>query len=463
MTPANAHATVAAPYRYRRNDDTKEGVSSASARLRALATMSGSLTDALDPSDAAQIVEETALVALGATSAVVVTLGHFPPEPFSTVKLSPSKDAALHLVHAVGVPDEVKAALKELPLNAPVPLAEVARSGEALFLKSPKELRSSGEWGKAMLRADAHAAAIVPVWANGEMRGVLALAWPAPQEFDDDDCAFVLTLGVMCAQALLRSHLRAAEFKAREIAERANVSKANFLTMISHELRTPLNAMIGYSELISQGIDGPLTSKQSDHLGRMQDSSSHLLSLIEELLGHARLEAGAETVEPEPVQLLEMIESTLLLVTPLAEQKGIQIRVERSEKPIELFTDPRKLRQILVNLLANAIKFTEKGDVVLLVDVLGTEVPVKILFKVTDTGRGMSEDTQSHIFDAFWQADPEATLKGGSTGLGLPIARQLTRLLGGDLTIETSAPGTGSTFAVRLPLRFDPLGPNSAA
>jgi signal transduction histidine kinase len=454
MRPTAAAGTVPPPFRYRRSDDAG-GKSSASSRLRALATLSGSLTDALDPDDAAKLVEDTALGALGATSAVVVTLGRFPPEHAVAGRPTPPKDASLHLIHAVGVPDEVRAALEEVPLSAPVPLAEVARSGEAIFMRTEQDLRAWEDWGRAMIEANAKAAAIVPVWANGEMRGVLALAWPTPQEFDDDDCAFVLTLGVMCAQALLRSHLREEESKARQAAERANIAKANFLTMISHELRTPLNAMIGYSELISEGIDGPLTSSQSDHLGKMQQSSSHLMTLIEELLGHARLEAGAERVEPEPVRLIDMIESTLTLVRPLAEQKGIGIRVESSDKSIELFTDPRKLRQILVNLLANAVKYTDEGDVELLVHILGAEVPVKIVFTVTDTGLGMSAGVQAHIFDAFWQADPNATLTSGSTGLGLPIARQLVRLLGGDLVIAGSIPGAGSTFVVTLPLRYE--------
>ena len=455
MTTGSQPTTIPPTYHYQRRDESGDGISRASARLRALATLSGSLTDALDLNEAAKLVEQAALGALGASSAVVVTLGRFPPEPGSQ-QGSPPADATLYLIHAVGVPDEVKAALQELPLNAPVPLAEVARSGEALFVRSTADLEDLGEWGQAMIREDAQAAAIVPVWANGEMRGVLALAWSSPQDFDDDDCAFVLTLGVMCAQALLRSYLREAETSARRAAERANLSKSNFITMITHELRTPLNAVIGYSELISQGIDGPLTTRQSDHLGKMQQSSGHLLTLIEELLGHARLEAGEETVQPEPVKLIDMIESTLVLVKPLAEHKGIRIRVEASDEPLELFTDPNKLRQILINLLGNAIKFTEIGDVVLLVHVTGTDAPIKIVFKVTDTGHGITPDAQAHIFDAFWQADPTASLKGGGTGLGLPIARQLARLLGGDLEIEASAPGTGSTFVVTLPLRYQP-------
>jgi signal transduction histidine kinase len=224
--------------------------------------------------------------------------------------------------------------------------------------------------------------------------------------------------------------------------------------MISHELRTPMNAVIGYSELIRQGMDGPITARQSDHLERMQASGAHLLELIEELLGYARLEAGRDEVNPEPVQLIEAIESTLDLVRPLADNKGLRIRVERPEEPVELFTDIRKLRQILINLLANAVKFTENGEVILIVHVEGEDTSVKIIFEVTDSGRGVSLDAQAHLFDAFWQRDPESALRGGGTGLGLPIARQLARLLGGDVRLVKSAADMGSTFVVSLPLRY---------
>ena len=441
----------------RRQDGVATNVSWASARLRALATLSGSLTDPLDPDDAARLVEQEAFAALGTTSAVVVTLGHFPPVNEVTQLRRPPKDARLHLVHAIGVTEEISAALRELPLDAPIPFAEVARSGEPLFLESSKDLKSYPEWGAAMIRAGAEASAIVPVWANGELRGVLGLSWPTPHIFDEDERAFVLTLGVMCAQAILRAYLRASESAAREVAERANRSKANFLTMISHELRTPMNAVIGYSELIRAGMDGPVTALQSDHLERMQTSGAHLLDLIEELLGYARLEAGRDEVRPEPVQLLEAVESTLDLIRPLADKKGLRIRVERPPEPVELFTDTRKLRQILVNLLANAVKFTENGEVVLIVYVQGKDAAIKIIFEVTDTGQGMSVDAQAHLFDAFWQLNPDSPLTPGGTGLGLPIARQLARLLGGDVTLLNSSEGVGSTFVVSLPLRYTPV------
>lgn len=428
----------------------------ASSRLRSLATLSGSLTDALNPDEAAKLVEQEALVALGATGAIVVTLGKFPP---AARPASGAADGKLYLVHAIGLPAEIEAALRELSLDAPDPFAEVARSGEAMYLASPADLDRSGEWGQAMIRAGTAAAAIVPVWANGELRGVLGLSWPSVRVFDTDERAFVSTLGVMCAQAILRAVLRASESNAREMAERANRSKANFLTMISHELRTPMNAVIGYGELIAQGMDGPLTAKQSDHLARMQASSSHLLELIEELLGYARLEAGRDVVNPEPVQLLDTIDYTINLISPLAEKKGLRIRVEYPKSPIEMFTDARKLRQILLNLLANAVKFTEAGEVTLIVSVPDEPASVRILFEVSDTGAGVSADAQSHLFDAFWQKDPDSAVSGHGTGLGLPIARQLARLLGGDVDLVKSTEAVGSTFIVSLPRRYvEPQG-----
>lgn len=429
-----------------------EEISGASRRLRALAALSGSLTDSLGPEDAADLVEKQALSALGATSAVVVTLGDFPPVfPKSTAASDAASGKTLNVVHAIGLPAELKATLEQLSLDAPVPLAEVARTGEPLFLHSEQDLRRYAEWGASMLGVGAKAAAIVPVWANGELRGVLGLAWPLPRIFDEDERAFVLTLGVMCAQAIMRSRLRAAERKAREAAENANRLKANFLATISHELRTPINAVMGYTELLAEEISGPTSALQKVHLGRVRDSGTHLLGLIEDLLGYARIEAGEEVVRAETVLLTEIVEQSLTLVRPTAERKGLRIRVEGPSQPATIHTDPRKLRQILVNLLANAEKFTDVGDVVLLFRVEGQDAAIRVDFEVTDSGRGISPENQKHIFDLFWQENPTTTHSSGGTGLGLAVARQLARLLGGDVTVARSAVGKGSTFLVSLP------------
>ncbi|MHB1262870.1 MAG: sensor histidine kinase [Gemmatimonadaceae bacterium] len=432
--------------------------SGASVRLRALAALSGSLTDALDPAQAASLVEQEALSALGATTAVVVTLGRFPPEPTPPTKAGalPSEppDSLLTVLHAIGLHDDIRQALDGLPLDAPEPLAEVARVGLPIFLPGPAELLRYPVWGDAMVRTGAASSAIVPVWANGELRGVLGLAWPDPHIFDEDERAFVLTLGVMCAQAIMRSHLSLAQGVAREAAEHANRSKMHFLATISHELRTPMNAVMGYTDLMAEGIDGPVSDVQRDHLARMHASGKHLLGLIEELLSYARIEAGEAVVNPEPVLLSEVLEESLVLVQPELERKGLGIHVEQPAPPVELLTDRRKLRQILVNLLANAAKFTTTGGVVLLVSIAGIAPAVRVVFEVTDTGRGIGSAQQARIFDPFYREDADGGSSSTGTGLGLSVARQLARLLGGDLLLGSSMVGVGTTFVVTLPLRY---------
>jgi signal transduction histidine kinase len=429
---------------------TAEGVSGASRRLRALAALSGSLTDALAPKDAADLVEQRALSALEATGAIVVTLGSFPP------RRDIADDAqTLNVVHTVGVPDRVRTALEQQPLDAPLPFAQVARTGEPLFLSTQQDLLAFPLWAADLIDAGVGSAAVVPVWANGELRGVLGLTWAEPHVFDEDERAFVLTLGVMCAQAIMRAHLRDAEREAREVAEHANQTKAQFVATISHELRTPLNAVLGYTALL-QEVYGPGTSIQQEHLGRVRQTSAHLISLIEDLLGYARIEAGEEIVRAELIDLATVVEESLVLVRPLADAKGIGIRVDGPAVPISLTTDPRKVRQIMVNLVANAVKFTAVGEVVIGLSLHGKDIQVSVLIEITDTGVGISEENRKHVFDPFWRADPSVKRDEGSSGLGLSVARQLARLLGGDVTIGKSTMDVGSTFVVMLPLMYKP-------
>ncbi|HVH17229.1 MAG TPA: ATP-binding protein [Myxococcota bacterium] len=405
-------------------------------------------------------MELQALSALGATSAVVVTLGPFPQLPSGTLAdelLAP----VLRVVHAIGLPGELRALLDQLPLEAPVPLAEVAREGLPLFLAGAEDLLRYPAWGAAMISAGAAAAAIVPVWANGELRGVLGLAWADSRVFDEDERAFVLTLGVMCAQAIMRAHLRAAEqraseaaMKAREVAELANKAKAHFVATVSHELRTPMNAVLGYTKLIADELCGPVTALQHEHLGRVSASGEHLLDLVEQLLSHARIEAGEETVDIDDVPVTTLVEQSLVLVRPLADQKGLHVRVEGPARPVQLHTDPGKVRQILVNLLANAVKFAERGDIVLAVHTEGVDASQRVIFAVSDSGAGITPEHHDQIFEPFWQVNPTLARAREGTGLGLSVARHLARLLGGDVVLTASALGRGSTFWFSLPARY---------
>ena len=454
------------------DDPAGSGISDASLQLRALAALSGSLTDPLTPNEAAEIVERHALAALGATSAVVVTLGNFPPNGPGDASVAlppvpitgPTDDdriagtiGTLTLVHAIGLPD-VAIMPKPLRIDAPVPLAEVARTGEPLFLGGEAELRRFPEWGQEMLNAGARASAAVPVWANGHLRGVLGLTRSTPRVFDKDERAFVLTLGVMCAQAIMRGHLVAAERRAREVAEHATQSQARFLRTMTHELRTPLNAVVGYTQLLAEEIVGEVTPVQKDHLRRARRASEHVLSLIEELLGFARLQAGENNVHVEHLIASEIAEEALDIVRPIAQLKGVSIRVETPVPPIALDTDCVKLRQILVNLITNAVKYTDVGSVVLIVRVEGVGTALTIFFEVTDTGRGIAAGDHEHIFEAFWRSAHPLRRESEGSGLGLPVARQLARLLGGDVVIARSEPGRGSTFIASLPARYPANG-----
>jgi signal transduction histidine kinase len=179
-----------------------------------------------------------------------------------------------------------------------------------------------------------------------------------------------------------------------------------------------------------------------------------LLSLIEQLLHVARLDAGEETVSVGRVRAADIVQETIDIVSPIAELKGVRIRFDRPAQPIELDTDPLKLRQILVNLVTNAVKYTDHGDVALILRIEGLGIEMKIFVEVTDSGRGIAAADHEHVFEAFWRADKKLTPPSDGTGLGLSVARQLARLLGGDVDMTKSELGVGSTFIARLPARY---------
>lgn len=233
---------------------------------------------------------------------------------------------------------------------------------------------------------------------------------------------------------------------AKNEAESANGAKSDFLAVMSHELRTPLAAIMGYQELLADGITGPINDGQAQQLARIKASARHLLSLIDEILTFTRLDAGREVVQEDEVELSEALHDAIEIIEPLAKAKGLDLRVTSPSPGTCIHTDSMKLRQILVNLLSNAVKFTEKGHVALDVQLAGDEA----IFSVSDTGIGISPEHINRIFDPFWQVEQKATRRAPGTGLGLTVSKRLANLLGGDVDV-TSTVGEGTTFTVSLP------------
>lgn len=239
---------------------------------------------------------------------------------------------------------------------------------------------------------------------------------------------------------------------ARAEAESANRAKSDFLAVMSHELRTPLSAIMGYQELLADGITGPVNDQQAQQLGRIKVSARHLLTLIDEILTFTRLDAGKERLTIGPVDLGDVIDESVELVEPLARARKLELQVVKPLVQTIIQTDSTKVSQMLVNLLSNAVKFTDEGSV----RVTGEIASDQVILTVSDTGAGIDPDHHQKIFEPFWQVEQKATRRVTGTGLGLTVTRRLANLMGGDITVF-STPGSGTTFTIILPIEVLPL------
>jgi len=239
---------------------------------------------------------------------------------------------------------------------------------------------------------------------------------------------------------------RAEAEAARREAVAASQAKSDFLAVMSHELRTPLNAILGFSSLMIDEIAGPVNDQQRTQLARIRGGGQHLLALIDEILSLTRLEAQREEVHAERGDAYLVARETAALAEPMAKLKGLVLITSIPHGSCESHTDFTKLRQILLNLLSNAIKFTNEGTVSLGMSVEGADM----LYTVSDTGIGISDEHRGRIFEPFYQVEMSKARRVAGTGLGLSVTRHLAQLLGGDVRLCEQR-GGGSTFEVRIP------------
>lgn len=299
----------------------------------------------------------------------------------------------------------------------------------------------------------------VPIIVGEELLGVFDVQANIAGRFSYDDVRTFSTLASQIGVALQNAKLYTEQLITVERLRELDNMKSAFLANMSHELRTPLNSILGFTQVMLEGLDGPLTDLMTNDLELIEKNGKHLLNLINDVLDLARIEAGRLTLSPEPTNLYTLLNDVILSSTALVGEKDLEIKlIADAEQDWTIELDQIRMRQIFINLIGNAIKFTESGGVYVEMEKIwdvekGREDRLQV--RIRDTGVGIPSNKLEEIFEAFSQVDSSTTRKVGGTGLGLPISRRLVEMHGGRLWAESPGPGLGSTFYLELPIEIE--------
>ncbi|RWB02752.1 MAG: GAF domain-containing protein [Mesorhizobium sp.] len=347
-----------------------------------------------------------------------------------------------------GMSDELIAAISDqaIGLNDP-------GIGDAARRRAPVQVPDLSEGTpspaqKIVLDAGYRSVLVVPLLRPNKLVGALVVRRRKSGEFDQQIVHLLETFAAQSVLAIQNAKLfREIEEKGREL-EAASRHKSQFLANMSHELRTPLNSVLGFTELLVDGIYGELPDRAKTTVARVQANGRHLLGLINDVLDLSKIEAGQLTLALEDYSVGQIVRSTITAVEPLARSKGLSLAATVGENLPLGRGDERRLTQVLLNLAGNAVKFTETGAI----DILADAVDGHFEITVRDTGPGIAPTDQGLIFDEFQQVDSSSTRQKGGTGLGLAISKRIVEMHGGTIGVE-SVPGTGATFRIKIPIR----------
>jgi signal transduction histidine kinase/CHASE3 domain sensor protein len=391
------------------------------------------LTTALGLGDVANLILDQAMRALGATSGALATIEEGGDaicfravRNVSTVRIESTLDVACAL-----------------------PICAAVRERRPIILESAAEVAKRFPEAVPQHEIDGvRSVAAFPLALNGDMTGTLLVRFDRDHVISSADRALMTAMSRIAAETFERVRLFEAEREARFAAESANRAKAAFLASMSHELRTPLQAALGFAQLVRSGVYGEVNAEQSEVLGRVERSQTHLSRLIDDILDFARLEAGRVRIEPKAVLVADVIADLAPLVEPQAAAKNIELSLLPPAPGLTVVADRQRLQQILVNLVGNAVKFTPENGTI---RVGAHKDGAMASMFIQDTGMGIPADRLQAIFEPFVQVEDSLTRTASGAGLGLAISRDLARAMGGDLHVMSEI-GKGSTFTLTLPL-----------
>jgi signal transduction histidine kinase len=365
------------------------------------------------------------------------------------------KDGVLFFAEAFGYSSEFIEYVKAMPVEP----GRGTATGRALLERQVVHIADvladpDYTWAEAQRLGGYRTVLGVPMLREGVPMGVLTLTRSEVRPFTEKQIELVQTFANQAAIAIENVRLfDEIQDKSRQL-QLASEHKSQFVSSVSHELRTPLNAIIGLTDMLVTNAARFGTGKAKEPLQRVHRAGTHLLGLINQVLDLSKIEAGKLELNPQTVQLAALIEDVVGTARQLAEQNKNRLLVEAQEDLGTLTVDPMRLRQILLNLLSNACKFTKAGEVKLAARKVSNGSSF-VEFAISDTGVGMTAEQQAKLFEEFSQADATTAQRFGGTGLGLAITRKLARMMGGDVIVQ-SEPGKGAVFTVRLPGDAEP-------